>query len=164
MIPALRTLLQDDLIIEEIESIDKQGVLREFARLLKSRNRVIDEEELVHILLERESLGSTGIGDGVAIPHGKLHMCSDMIVVFGRSSRGVDFQAMDGKPVHLFFLLVTPDDKPGDHLKVLARISRIIRNPALRESLRTAPDRQELQRLICQEDSKYPQPHAVPKK
>ena len=163
MIPSLRALLQDDLIIEEIEARDKQGVLREFARLLKSRNRVDDEEELVRILLERESLGSTGIGDGVAIPHGKLPMCSDMIVAFGRSSRGVDFQAMDSKPVYLFFLLVTPEDKPGDHLKALARISRIIRNPALRESLKTAPHWQELQRLICHEDSKYPQPQAAPK-
>jgi PTS system nitrogen regulatory IIA component len=164
VIPSLRVLLQDDLILEEIEAIDKQGVLREFARLLKSRNRVEDEEKLVRILLERESLGSTGIGDGVAIPHAKLSMCSDMIVAFGRSSRGVEFQAMDSKPVTLFFLLVTPEDKPGDHLKVLARISRIVRNPALRESLRTAPHRQELQRLISQEDSKYPQPQPGTKK
>jgi PTS system nitrogen regulatory IIA component len=164
VIPSLRVLLQDDLILEEIEAIDKQGVLREFARLLKFRNRVEDEEKLVRILLERESLGSTGIGDGVAIPHGKLSMCSDMIVAFGRSSRGVEFQAMDSKPVTLFFLLVTPEDKPGDHLKALARISRIVRNPVLRESLRTAPHRQELQRLISQEDGKYPQPQPGTKK
>lgn len=163
MIPTLRSLLQDDLIIEEIEAGDKLGVLREFAHLLKSRNRIDDEEKLVTILLERESLGSTGIGDGVAIPHGKLPLCSDMIIAFGRSSRGVDFQAMDAKPVHLIFLLITPEDKPGDHLKALARISRIIRNPALRESLRSAPHWRELQRLICQEDSKYPQPLAAPK-
>lgn len=161
MIPSLRVLLQDDLILEEIEAIDKRGVIREFARLLKSRNRVEDEEELVRILLEREALGSTGIGDGVAIPHGKLPLCSGMIVAFGRSSRGIEFQAMDAKPVTLFFLLVTPENKPGDHLKALARISRIVRNPALRESLRAAPHRRELQRLICQEDGKYPQPQAA---
>lgn len=162
MTPSLRTLLRDGLIIEELGAVDKQGVLREFARLLKSRNRVNDEEKLVRLLLEREALGSTGIGDGVAIPHAKLSPCPDMIVAFGRSSRGVDFQAMDTKPVNLFFLLITPEDKPGDHLKALARISRIIRNPDLRESLRTAPHWQELQRLICQEDSKYPQPQTAP--
>jgi PTS system nitrogen regulatory IIA component len=151
--PTIRDLLQENLIIEEIEAVDKRGVLREFARLLKSMNRVDDEEELLRALLERESLGSTGIGDGVAIPHGKLPTGSEMSVAFGRSSKGVDFQSMDSKPVSLFFLLVTPEDKPGDHLKALARISRIFKN-----------HRQELQRLIYQEDSKYPQPQAVLKK
>jgi PTS system nitrogen regulatory IIA component len=91
-------------------------------------------------------------------------MSSEMSVVFGRSSKGIDFQAMDSKPVFLFFLLVTPEDRPGDHLKVLARISRILKNPVLRESLRSASHRQELQRLIYQEDSKYPQPQAVLKR
>ena len=76
--PAIRDLLQDNLIIEEIEAVDKRGVLREFARLLKSMNRVDNEEELLRALLDRESLGSTGIGDGVAIPHGKLHAGSEM--------------------------------------------------------------------------------------
>jgi len=162
--PTIRDLLQDDLIIEEIEAVDKRGVLHEFARLLKSTNRIDNEEELLRALLERESLGSTGIGDGVAIPHGKLPMGSEMVVAFGRSSKGVDFQSMDSKPVFLFFLLVTPENKPGDHLKALARISRVLKNPVLRESLRTALDRQELQRLIYQEDSKYPQPPAVLKR
>jgi PTS system nitrogen regulatory IIA component len=163
--PTIRDLLQDDLIIEEIKADDKRGVLCEFARLLKATDRVDDEEELLRALLEREALGSTGIGDGVAIPHGKLPMGSGMVVAFGRSSTGVDFQAIDSKPVFLFFLLVTPEDKPGDHLKALARISRILKNPLLRESLRTASHRQELQRLICQEDAKYPQPQvAGPKK
>jgi len=162
--PTIRDLLQENLIIEELEADDKQGVLREFARLIKSMNRVDNEEELLRVLLERESLGSTGIGDGVAIPHGKLPMNNGMFVAFGRSTKGVDFQAMDSKPVHLFFLLVTPEDRSGDHLKALARISRILKNPALRECLLTAPTRQELQRLIYQEDSKYPQPQSVPKK
>ncbi len=160
----IRDLLQDNLIFEELEAIDKPGVLREFARRLKAMNRIDSEEELLRVLLERESLGSTGIGDGVAIPHGKLPMGSEMIVAFGRSSKGVDFQAMDSKPVTLFFLLVTPEDRPGDHLKALARISRILKNPVLRESLRTSRHRQEIQRLIYQEDSKYPQPQAVQKK
>ena len=101
--PTIRDLLKDDLVIEEIEAVDKRGVLREFARLLKSVNRVDNEEDLLRALLERESLGSTGIGDGVAIPHGKLPMGSEMIVAFGRSSKGVDFQSMDSKPVFLFF-------------------------------------------------------------
>ena len=162
--PAIRDLLQEDLIIEEIEAVDKQGVLREFSRLLKLRNLVEDEDGLLRVLLERESLGSTGIGDGVAIPHGKLPVGSEMIVAFGRSRKGIDFQSMDAQPVFLIFLLATPEDKPGEHLKALARISRILKNPALRENLKSAPHRRELQRLIYQEDDKYPQPQTVIKK
>src|SRR5512144_2799128 len=154
----IRDLLQDDLIIEDIASTDKMGVLREFAGLLKSRGRVASEEQLLSVLTEREALGSTGIGDGVAIPHGKLNSIPETIVAFGRSRRGVDYQSLDAKPVFLFFLLVTPADRPGDHLKTLARISRIMKNPGLRSDLRQAADRQEIQRLICEEDSKYPQP------
>jgi len=150
-------LLQDDLVIEEIKATDKIGVIREFAGILQATGRVTDAEALVRVLLERESLGSTGIGDGVAIPHGKLSFISNMVVAFGRSSRGVDFQSLDAKPVYLFFLLVTPDNKPGDHLKALARISRILKNPDLRENLKRTSDRQELKRLIYEEDSKYPQ-------
>ncbi len=152
----IKDLLRDDLVIDEIRATDKAGVFREFAAHLKSAGKVADAEELVRILTERESLGSTGIGDGVAIPHGKLAMIPDMIVAFGRSRRGVDFQSLDSKPAHLFFLLVTPVDKPGDHLKTLARISRILKNPVLRDNLMHAAHRQELQRLICEEDGKYP--------
>jgi PTS system nitrogen regulatory IIA component len=160
----IKDLLQDDLILEEMTATDKPGVLREFARLLTSRGRVLNEEELVHALVERESLGSTGIGGGVAIPHGKLKGITDMIVAFGRSSKGVDFQALDGQPVYLFFLLLTPYDMAGEHLKTLARISRILKNKILRENLRRASLKQDLQRLIGEEDSKYPQPQAVPLK
>ena len=157
MVKIIGDLLQDDLVIEEIKATDKIGVIREFAGILQATGRVTDAEALVRVLLERESLGSTGIGDGVAIPHGKLNFISNMVVAFGRSSRGVDFQSLDAKPVYLFFLLVTPDNKPGDHLKALARISRILKNPDLRENLKRTSDRQELKRLIYEEDSKYPQ-------
>ncbi len=151
----IKDLLQDDLVIEEIEATDKLGVIREFAAHLKSAGKVADADELVRVLVERESLGSTGIGDGVAIPHGKLGVIRDMIVAFGRSRSGVDFQSLDNKPAYLFFLLLTPLDRPGDHLKTLARISRLLKNPVLRDNLRHAARRQELQQLICEEDSKY---------
>jgi nitrogen PTS system EIIA component len=157
----IRDLLQDDLIIEEIASTDKMGVLREFAQLLKARGRIANEEELLRVLAERETLGSTGIGDGVAIPHGKLHSIPEMIVAFGRSRNGVEYQSLDAKPVFLFFLLVTPVDKPGDHLKALARISRILKNPVLRADLKQAFHRQDIQRIIYEEDSKYPQPRPL---
>jgi PTS system nitrogen regulatory IIA component len=160
----IKDLLQDDLVIEEIAATDKMGVLREFARLLRATGRVQNEEELVRVLAERESLGSTGIGNGVAIPHGKLSNIQEMIMAFGRSNRGVEYQSLDAQPVYLFFLLITPDDKPGDHLKALARVSRILKNPVLRDGLRKASRRRELQRLITEEDGKYPQPQPLPLK
>jgi PTS system nitrogen regulatory IIA component len=153
----IKDLLQDDLIIENIEAKDKDGVLREFARLLKENGKIEDEENLVRVLTERETLGSTGIGDGVAIPHGKLGSVSEIIVAFGRSTSGVEFQSLDAKPVFLFFLLVTPVDKPGDHLKTLARISRILKSSMLRTSLMQASGRREMRILLFEEDSKYPQ-------
>ena len=159
----IRDLLHHDLVIEDIQATDKTGVIREFAGLLKSTSRINNEDDLVRVLLEREALGSTGIGDGVAIPHAKLHMIPEMIVAFGKSEKGVDFDSMDARPVHLFFLLVTPDDRPGEHLRALARISRILKNQALREKLRCAPRRQELLRLIYEEDAHYPQPQ-VPRR
>ncbi len=160
----IREMLHQDLVIETIEATDKAGVIREFSKLLKSTGRIGDEEELIKLLTEREAIGSTGIGDGVAIPHAKLHLLPEMIVAFGRSGQGVDFESLDQKPVYLFFLLVTPDDKPGEHLKALARISRILKNPLLRDNLRRVSKRDQIQQLIFEEDKKYPQPQDIPHK
>ncbi len=154
---SIRDLLQQNLIIEELKATDKNGAIAEFAQLLLSAGKVRDADELVRVLRERESLGSTGIGDGIAIPHAKLPFLREMIVAFGKSSKGVDFHSVDGKPAHLFFLLVAPDDNPGEHLRTLARISRILKNRALREQLMRASPRGEIQRLIAEEDGKYPQ-------
>jgi PTS system nitrogen regulatory IIA component len=93
-----------------------------------------------------------------------MNNISEMIIAFGRSNRGVEYQSLDAQPVHLFFLLITPDDKPGDYLKTLARVSRILNNPVLRDGLLKASQRRELQRLIFEEDGKYPQPQPLPQK
>jgi PTS system nitrogen regulatory IIA component len=154
--PRIQDLLGGDLIIEDLQATDKAGVIRELASLLTRRGRVRDADRLVHVILERESQGSTGIGDGIAIPHAKSQEIEDSVVAFGRSKTGVDFQSLDGKPAYLFFLLVTPENRPGEHLKTLARISRIMRNTALRDELRRCEAWQEIRRLILDEDSKYP--------
>lgn len=151
----IQDLLDGSLIIEELAATDKPGVLGEFASLLVARGKVRDKDGLVRVILEREAQGSTGIGDGIAIPHAKSRELSDMVVAFGRSSRGIDFGSLDGKPTHLFFLLLTPEDRPAEHLKTLARISRIMRNAALREALTTCGSRQEMGRLIAEEDDRY---------
>lgn len=151
----IRDLLDGDLIIEDMKATDKAGVIREFASLLRREGRVRDAEELFDVIMKREAT-STGIGDGVAIPHGRMKDLSAVIVAFGRSRRGVDFQSLDDKPVHLFFLFVTPEGRPEVHLAVLRRLARITRNPMLRERLLHSTDRQEMQKLILDEDRRCP--------
>lgn len=151
----IQDLLDGDLIIEDLRATDKTGVIREFAALLAARGMVRDAEGLIRTILEREAT-TTGIGDGIAIPHGRLPGIPDVIVAFGRSRQGVDFQSLDGRPAHLFFLFVTPDDRPEEHLAVLRRLARITRNPVLRERLLRSSGRLEMQKLILDEDGKYP--------
>jgi PTS system nitrogen regulatory IIA component len=152
--PRVRNLLDDDLIIEDLQATDKSGVIREFAAFLKSRGKVPDADELFDIIMQREST-TTGIGGGIAIPHGRMEGLASAVVAFGRSRKGVDFQSLDGKPVRLFFLFLTPENRPEEHLSVLRRLARITRNPVLREQLLRSADRQEMQKLILEEDDKY---------
>src|SRR4029453_15427940 len=107
----------------------------------------IDAGRLVEVLWERERLGSTAIGDGIAIPHGKLPGLKGVIGPFGRAVAGVDFDSLDGSPTHLFFLLVAPEDSVGQHLKALARVSRLLKDRAFRDKLIAAPDRAAIFRL-----------------
>lgn len=151
----IQDLLDSELIIEELTATDKAGVVREFAQLLARAGKVRDAGVLERDILERESQGSTGIGDGIAIPHARSCEVPDMVVAFARSTAGIDFQSLDGRPAHLFFLLVTPEDRPGDHLKTLARISRVMRGAGVRNELRRCTVRQEMQKVIIDEDSRY---------
>src|SRR5271167_4575626 len=107
------------------------------------------------VLAERERLGSTAIGDGIAIPHGKLPSVTRILGAFGRHVPGVDFESLDGGPTHLFFMLVAPEDSTSLHLKALARVSRLLRDGNFRDKLLKAPDANELFRLIADEDSKF---------
>lgn len=154
MVPGTQDLIDGELIIEDMQATDKTGVIREFAALLKRTGRIRDEEPLVSVILEREST-TTGIGGGIAIPHGRLKDIPGVIIAFGRSRNGVDFQAMDDRPVHLFFLFVTPVNRPDVHLATLRRLARLTRNPVLRERLMRSNDRLEMQKLIIDEDGKH---------
>ncbi len=146
--------LRPDAIIASLSGQTGQAVLGELCRPLASAYRV-EAQRLVDTLLEREKLGSTGIGEGVAIPHGKVAGLPGLIASFGRSTHGIDFRAIDGRPTHLFFTLFAPENSAGAHLKALARISRIFKNPAFREAILKAPDAAEIYRLIEAEDAKY---------
>ena len=112
----------------------------------------VSTEKLLRILKEREKLGSTGIGDGFAIPHGKSKFIDQMIISFGRSRAGIPFDSLDGKPAHYFFVLIAPENSAGDHLKALAKISRFLKNSLFKESLAKAESQAELQKLIQDQD------------
>ncbi|HNT42913.1 MAG TPA: PTS sugar transporter subunit IIA, partial [Syntrophorhabdaceae bacterium] len=132
----------------------KEEILTELAGQLKAAGLVKDVDSVVRIIMEREALGSTGIGDGVAIPHGKMKGPGGVLVAFGRSRQGVDFDAVDGQPAHIFFLVLAPEDSASLHLKVLSRISKILRDPSFRKKLLKLPDAHSLYESIVEEDGK----------
>jgi PTS system nitrogen regulatory IIA component len=143
------------MVLPELKGAIKPDILRELAAYLASKYNAVDTDVLTAVLAERERLGSTAIGDGIAIPHGKIAGIDRIIGVFGRHSAGVDFDSLDGRPTHLFFLLVAPEDSASLHLKALARVSRLMKDSAFRERLETAPDAAEIFRLIKEEDARH---------
>ena len=151
----LLDFLQKERIVPRLNARDKQGVLAELTEILVATGNIRNGREAVQVLLEREKLGSTGIGEGIAIPHGKLKELKDVVAVFGRSVGGVDFDSMDGAPAKLFFLLMAPENSASTHLKALARISRLLKDRAFREELLQAESQDELFDIISREDQKY---------
>ncbi|UCF88462.1 MAG: PTS sugar transporter subunit IIA [bacterium] len=147
--------LSENDVISRLNASSREGVIKEMVDHLNQSGKIDDPEKLVSILLDREMLGSTGIGHGVAIPHGRLSGLNEILLVFGRSPDGVDFDAHDGEPVNLFFLLVAPEDSAGLHLKTLARISRIVKNPECRKTLLGTDDRDKLYHTIEEEDQRH---------
>ena len=135
---------------------NKEEVIKDLVGLLVKAGSIKERDvaKLVQILMKRESLGSTGIGQGVAIPHGKSDCVDRLVAAFGVSRTGVSFDALDGEPVTLFFLLVAPEDSAGPHLKALARISRLLKDKHFRDSLRAAKDEKTLAKIIRDEDER----------
>ncbi|NQT69395.1 MAG: PTS sugar transporter subunit IIA [Desulfobacteraceae bacterium] len=144
-------VLHKEAIISDLKAIDKQGVLEELVMPIASIAG-INQDYLVRVLMERERLGSTGIGEGVGIPHGKLKDLASLFLGFGLSRKGIDFESMDGQPTHIFFLLVTPENSTGLHLKLLARISRILKNEFFRQKLMDAANSDEIYSIIQEEE------------
>ncbi len=147
-------LLDPAAIVAELQGGSKNEVLAELTDALLTANPALNRAEVLRVLQERERLGSTGIGDGVAIPHGKLRNLDSQLIAFGLSEKGVEFDAMDGKPARLFFLLIAPEDAAGAHLKTLARISKLLKGSQVRERLRGARDRQQIYQIIAEEEEK----------
>jgi len=148
-------ILLRDAVIVDLKATTKRGALEEICAAVAAAEPAADRGKLLDVLAERERLQSTGIGEGVAIPHGKVPGLPRLIAAFARSQGGVDFDSVDGQKTHLFFLLVMPDNAGGQHLKALARISRSLRDPAFRRAVEAAGTRDEVLRAIEHEDAKF---------
>ncbi len=146
--------LDPKTIITELKSTDKKGVLEELT-LPVSDITQIEHKELVRVLIEREHLGSTGIGNGIGIPHGKLKNLPSLILGVGLSRKGVNFDSMDKKPTHIFFLLLTPDNSTDLHLKLLARISKILKEESFKDKILSSSDKDDVIRLIQGIDEEF---------
>lgn len=142
-------------VIPALEGRDKNSALEEMAAGLASRQPDLDKGRIRDVLVEREKISTTAIGDGVAIPHGKLGGIDRIFGVFARSPQGIDFASLDGEPTYLFFALIAPENAAADHLKALARISRLLKDDAFRRRLMEAQGRQELYTIIVEEDEKF---------
>ncbi|MBT5551540.1 MAG: PTS sugar transporter subunit IIA [Nitrospina sp.] len=148
-------ILSKDSIIANLTGTNKEEVLREITDFLQNQSLIKDKETLFNTLMEREKLGSTGIGENVAIPHGKSDELSQIVIVFGRSIEGLDFESLDQKPVHFVCMVIAPSNSTGQHLKALARISRLFKNQNLREGILKLQDANQIYALLLEEDSKF---------
>ena len=151
----IKQILSKPCIIPLLQATTKEGVLQELASLLAQNFPKISQEETIHILTERETLGSTGIGNGIAIPHGKLSALDQIVTGFGRSLEGIAFDSQDGKPAHLFFVLLAPENAASLHLKALARLSRLLKDLHFRNKLMEAKDSDQIYNEIVAEDEKF---------
>jgi len=148
-------ILNKEFVITNLDGIDKNSVLKELSAFLEEKGVVKNKDTLLTALTEREKLGSTGIGENVAIPHAKLEEIDHIITLFGRSEKGVEFESLDKKPVHFVCLVIAPSNSTGQHLKALARISRLLKNPVLREAVLSATEMDKIYLILVNEDSKF---------
>lgn len=150
----IMNFLNENALSADLQATTKEGIIEEMVDLLVNAGVIKDKAKLTKILLEREALGSTGIGQGVAIPHGKCDGVKELVAAFALSQKGVNFDSLDGEPVYIFFLLVAPEDSAGPHLKALARISRLLKDKYFRDTLRGGKEVKSILKIIKQEDSR----------
>jgi len=147
-------ILKLDAIIADLKAKNKSEAIKELSRAV-SPVAGAETEDVAAVLLEREHLGSTGIGGGIAIPHGKLETVKSIAVGFGRSIKGIEFDSLDNRPVHLFFLLLTPEHSTGGHLKVLAQISKLLKMDQFKERLLSAGSTEQIHQIILENDEDF---------
>jgi len=147
-------ILNKDSIVADLESTHKNGVIKELSQAIAKTTNA-SPDDIATVLMERETLGSTGIGGGIAIPHGKLNAVESVTVGFGLSREGVEYDSLDNRLVHIFFLLLTPENSTGDHLKVLAQISKLLKKTQFKEGLRGATSLDEIYNIILEQDEEF---------
>jgi len=136
----------------DLSAKNKEDALLEMVDTIIRGGLNLDKSSILEILKQRESLGSTGIGEGVAIPHGKISTLNDIVIAFGRSVNGISYDSLDGKPVHLLFLLLAPENSAGQHLKILAKISKMLKEPDFRKKLLKTRSQNDLYKIIIEQD------------
>ena len=149
-------ILKIGFLNENMLAKTKAEALEELVNALIKGGLRLDCAKVIEVLQQREKLGSTGIGDGLAIPHGKISSLNEIVVAFGRSKKGVDFDSLDGKPVHIFFLLLAPENSVGQHLKALARISKMLKTANFRKKLIETELKSDLYKLIIEQNETCP--------
>jgi len=150
----LKDLIKKNLIIDNIRSEDKEGAIDELLKPLLLELSMSNGADIKKILLDREELGSTGVGNSIAIPHVKTKDINGVFSVFGRSKKGIDFNSLDGEPVYLLFLLLSGEESNSELLQALSQACKVLMNENVRKSLINAKDKEELYRIIYEEGSK----------
>jgi nitrogen PTS system EIIA component len=145
-----------DAVTADLKAKNKEEVIDELVTLLVSAGAIEKKSKakIIEVIMAREALGSTAIGQGIAIPHGKSDSVSKLVSGLGVSRKGIDFDSLDGEPAHIFFILIAPQDSAGPHLKALARVSRLLKDKYFRESLKSAKDSRDIAELVSQEDAR----------
>lgn len=152
----LLDILSPGSTVVGLETNTKEEIIGELVDLLEVGDSITDREKVLEAVLDREKIMSTGIGDGIAIPHGKSDCVIHLAAALGIHKRGVDFEALDGEPAYVFFLLVSPANVSGPHIKALARISRLLKNDAFKKQLVEATSAEEILAAISAEEKDHP--------
>ena len=144
--------LKIDNIVPELIALNKTDVLKELAEIVTSNSSTLNYQKTLETLQQRENLCSTAMDEGVAIPHGKLHGISDIIIAFGKSTKGIDFDSLDNKPTSFFIMLLSPENSSKKHIQALAKISNIFKNKEFRDSILNSDTAEDILELITEED------------
>ncbi|MGQ9465004.1 MAG: PTS sugar transporter subunit IIA [bacterium] len=144
----ISNFLKPEAVIMEMNAMDKLSAIKELVEFMVGKSIARDREQLFEALAKRENLESTGIGDGIAIPHARTNAVDDLVLVFARSSAGIDFSSIDGKPSHIIFLIASPENKKSEYIIALAKLSRLLRKMSVRDQLRNADNPQKVIDII----------------
>jgi len=151
----LSDIVDPKMVWADLTSNDKSNVIVELAQKIASQLPNLTADDITKVLMNREQLGSTGIEDGIAIPHAKVPNLEKLVVACGRSRQGISFDALDQKPTHLFFVLLAPEHSAAMHLKILARLSRLLKDKDFRAHIMAAKDAKDIYHIIIEEDTRH---------